>query len=97
MARTNIENTATNVIPPPSPPEDTISIDDGFRFAKDGPPIPGVFAIWQQMIVPICTTDMIMNSFIPFALFFLRTGIPAKLAIPTKMTAAVTAKYMDAS
>ena len=62
-----------------------------------GPPIPGVLAIKQQMMAPICITDMIMNSFIPFALLFLRTGIPAKLAMPTKKTAAVTAKYMDAS
>ena len=22
----------------------------------------GILAIWQQMIVPICTTDMIMNK-----------------------------------
>ena len=57
----------------------------------------GVLAIWQQMMVPICTTDMIMNSFIPFALLFLRTGIPAKLTMPTKNKARKVAISIDAS
>ena len=53
---------------------------------RDGPPMPGALKIQQEMMVPICITDMIMNSFIPFATFFMRTGIPAKLATPTKNT-----------
>ena len=81
MARTNIENAKTHVNPPPDLPKLSII---------SGPPIPGVLAIKQQMMAPICITDMIMNSFIPFALLFLRTGIPAKLAMPTKNTTAVS-------
>ena len=39
-----------------------------------------------KMVVPICITDMIMSNFIPFATFFMITGIPAKLAMHTKNT-----------
>ena len=58
---------------------------------RDGPPMPGASKIQQEMMVPICITDMIMNSFIPFATFFMRTGIPAKLATPTKNTTITSA------
>ena len=60
-------------------------------------PTSGESAIKQQMMVPICITDMITNSFIPFALLFLRTGIPAKLAMPTKNKARKVAISIDAS
>ena len=88
MARTNIENAKTHVNPPPDLPKLSII---------SGPPIPGVLAIKQQMMAPICITDMITNSFIPFALLFLRTGIPAKLAMPTKNKARKVAISIDAS
>ena len=58
---------------------------------RDGPPMPGALKIQQEMMVPICITEMVKNSFTPFAGFFMITGIPTKLATPTKNTTIASA------